>query len=325
MKRLLIGLVSLGFLLMAGSAVAQFSPRNVECIAPSDPGGGWDFTCRQMAPVLTKIGVVPGQIRSQNMAGAGGAIAFASVVNNQQGNENLLIAASTATTSRIAAGEFAGFSVDDVRWPAALGADDGVIAVSADSKFDSLDDVVAAWKEDPRSVTVVGASSVGGWDHLKVLLIADAAGIPVQDVRYTSFSSGGPAIIEVVAGRADLFTGDISEAMPQIEAGNLKGIALLADSRLDTEITADIPTSVEQGYDIVAPNWRGFYLPPGISDEAYDFWVDAFRQMADSEEWAELRAQSGIGDFRRFGDEMEEFARKQVEDIQKLLQEIGAH
>lgn len=324
MKRFLFVLTA-GLAFLAGTATAQFEPRNVECIAPSDPGGGWDFTCRQMAPILTELGLVPGTIRAQNMAGAGGAIAFAYVVSNHADNENLLVAASTATTSRIAAGEFAGFTVDDVRWPAALGADDGVLAVSVDSEFQTLEDVINAWKEDPRSVNIIGASSPGGWDHLKVLLLADAAGVPVQDVRYTSFSSGGPAIIEVVAGRGDVFTGDLSEAMPQIEAGNLKGIALFAEERLDTELTADIPTALEFGYDVVAPNWRGFYLPAGISDEVFDWWVDAFEQMGESEEWAELRERSGIGDFRRFGAEMEAFARKQVADIEQLLIDIGAH
>lgn len=324
MKRSFYVLPALVAALMFSVGFAQFQPRNVECIAPSDPGGGWDFTCRQMAPLLVELGLVPGAIRSQNMAGAGGAIAFASVVSNQKGNENLLVAASTATTSRIAAGEFAGFSADDVRWVAALGADDGVIAVRADSEYQTLEDLIAAWNADARSVSVVGASSVGGWDHLKVLLLADAAGIPVRDVRYTSFSSGGPAIIEVIAGRADVFTGDISEALAQIEAGNLKAIALLAESRLDTPLTADVPTALEAGYDVIAPNWRGFYLPPGISDEAYDWWADAFRQMAESEQWAALREQSGIGDFRRFGPEMEAFAHKQVDDIVQLLTDIGA-
>jgi len=324
MKRLFTAFAALGLVFAAGNASAQFTPGNMECIAPSDPGGGWDFTCRQMAPLLTELGFVSGNIRAQNMAGAGGAIAFAHVVNNHNDNENLLVAASTATTSRIAAGEFGDFSVDDVRWPAALGADDGVLAVAADSPLNSLADLVEAWEDNPRSVSIVGGSSAGGWDHLKVLLIADAADVPVNDVRYTSFSSGNVAIVEILAGRADVFTGDLSEALPHFEAGTLKGIALLSDSRLELDVTADIQTGIEQGFDIVAPNWRGFYLPAGISDEAYDFWVDAFETVADSDEWADLREKNGIGDFRRFGTEMEEFARRQVADIQKLLEEIGA-
>ena len=322
MQRTLRTLATLTLALALGVGLAQFQPRNVECIAPAGAGGGWDFTCRQMAAVLVELGLVPGSIQTQNLTGGGGGVAFASVVANQSGNENLIVAASTATTSRIASGEFAGFSGTDVRWVAALGADYGVLAVAPDSAYTSIEDVINAWRVDPRLVSVVGGSAVGGWDHLKVLLLADAAGIPVQPIRYTTFESGGAAVIEVVAGRADIFTGDISEVLPQVEAGNLRVLVSLSDERL--AMLPDVPTARELGYDVVGPNWRGFYMPQGISDAAYDWWVEAFRTMADSPQWEELRIRNGIEDFRRFGADMEAFALDQIQDIVDLLTEIGA-
>lgn len=322
MHRISRTLATLTIALALGVGLAQFQPRNVECIAPAGAGGGWDFTCRQMANILVEIGLVPGSIQTQNVTGGGGGVAFASVVANQTGNENLIVAASTATTSRIASGEFAGFSGTDVRWVAAVGADYGVLAVAPDSAYQTIEDVINAWRVDPRLVSVVGGSAVGGWDHLKVLLLADAAGIPVQPIRYTTFESGGAAVIEVVAGRADVFTGDISEVLPQVEAGNLRVLVALSEERLAK--LPDVPTAQELGYDVVGPNWRGFYMPQGISDAAYDWWVEAFRALADSPEWAEMREQNGIEDFRRFGAEMEAFALGQIDDIVELLTEIGA-
>ena len=129
-------------------------------------------------------------------------------------------------------------------------------------------------------------------------------------------------MIEVVAGRADVFTGDISEVLPQVEAGNLRVLVALSDERL--AMLPDVPTARELGYDVVGPNWRGFYMPQGISDAAYDWWVEAFRTLADSPEWEELRLRNGIEDFRRFGAEMEAFAADQIDDIVELLTEIGA-
>lgn len=322
MNRTTRTLAALTFALSLGFGLAQFQPRNVECIAPAGAGGGWDFTCRQIANVLVEIGLVPGSIQTQNLTGGGGGVAFASVVANQTGNENLIVAASTATTSRIASGEFAGFSADDVRWVAAVGADYGVLAVAPDSAYQSLGDVINAWQVDPRLVSVVGGSAVGGWDHLKVLLLADAAGIPVRPIRYTTFESGGAAVIEVVAGRADVFTGDISEVLPYVESGDLRVLVALSDERLAK--LPDVPTAKELGYDVVGPNWRGFYMPQGISDEAYAWWTEAFRALADSPEWEALRVQNGIEDFRRFGDEMEAFAKGQIDAIVELLTEIGA-
>ena len=304
------------------AAFAQEVPSGVQCIAPADPGGGWDFTCRTIAPVLSELGLVDGQIRTQNMAGAGGGVAYAHVVSQQEGNENLLVAASTATTTRLAQGQFQGFTANDVRWVAAVGADYGVIGVAPDSEYDSITDLMDAWAEDPGALTVVGGSAVGGWDHLKVLLAAQAAGVEnVERIPYVSFSSGGQAIIEIVGGRADVFTGDVSEALPQIEAGNLKVLAVLAEERIDN--MPDVPTAKEQGIDTVGANWRGFYVPAGISDARYQYWADAFRQLEASDQFAEIRAENGLAPFARFGDEMEQFVLDQVADIEELSARIA--
>jgi len=305
-----------------GLTAAFAQPTNVECIAPADPGGGWDFTCRTIAPVLTELGLVNGQIRTQNMAGAGGGVAFAHVVGQQEGNEDLIIAASTATTTRLAQGQFPGSTAADVRWVAAVGADYGVVGVAPDSPYNSLTELMDAWKEDTGALTMVGGSAVGGWDHLKVLLAAQAAGVEnVEQIQYVSFSRGGQAIIEIVGGRADVFTGDISEALPQIEAGNLKVVAVLSDERLSA--LPDVATAKEQGIDAVGANWRGFYVPAGVSDERFQYWADAFEQLEASDAFAEIREQNGLAPFARFGADMEQFVLDQVADIEELSARIG--
>ncbi|MFU8887405.1 MAG: Bug family tripartite tricarboxylate transporter substrate binding protein [Trueperaceae bacterium] len=321
--RILLAALTVAGLGLATVQAQGFAPRNVECIAPAGAGGGWDMICRQISDILVQLDLVPGAIRTQNLVGAGGGVAYASVVNNQRGNPNVIVAASTATTSRLAGGQFAGYTADDVRWIATVGADYGVLAVSPDSAFRNLEDVINAWNVDPSLVSTVGGSAVGGWDHLKVLLLADAAGIPVQQVRYTAFDGGGLAVIEILAGRADVFSGDVSEVLPQIEAGNLRVLTVLAPERQEG-LLADVPTAMELGYDVVGSNWRGWYMPPGIGDEAYDWWTDAFRQLAASPQWQELRPQLGLARFELFGDDMEAFAKDQVEDITKLLRSIGA-
>lgn len=316
-KLVLLALMALGLT----AAFAQ-KPSGVQCIAPSDPGGGWDFTCRTIAPVLSQLGLIDGQVRTQNMAGAGGGVAFAHVVGQQNDNENLLVAASTATTTRLAQGQFQNFTADDVRWVAAVGADYGVIGVAPDSPYDSLNDLMEQWSNDTSSLTVVGGSAVGGWDHLKVLLAAQAAGVKnVEKIQYVSFSSGGQAIIEIVGGRADVFTGDVSEALPQVEAGNLKVLAVLSDERISN--LPDVPTAKEQGIDVIGANWRGFYVPKGISEERYQYWADAFRQLEASPAYVAIREANGLAPFGRFGADMETFVKDQVADIKELSSRIG--
>lgn len=315
-------LISLLCLLGLASTLAQYSPRNVECIAPANPGGGWDFTCRVPgAQVLQELNLVSGNVRVTNLAGGGGGIAFSTVVTQRANDENLIVAASTATAARLAQNVYAGFTVDNVRWIGSIGADYGVIAVSKDSPYTSLEELLGDMRSNPGSVTFVGGSAVGGWDHLKVLLVADAAGIEdLATIRYVAFDGGGEAMVELIGGRASAFTGDISETLAQLEAGNIRVLTVLAPERVDA---VDAPSVFESGYEVIGANWRGFYMPPNISDEAYNYWVDAIRTVGESDTWSNLREENGLEEFESYGADFEAFVVEQVAAIREISERLG--
>ncbi|MGR4068540.1 Bug family tripartite tricarboxylate transporter substrate binding protein [Billgrantia sp. C5P2] len=311
------------FTLSAGSAMAFEPQGKVECLAPADPGGGWDFTCRSVGNVMEQLDLVPRSVQTVNMAGAGGGVAFAHTVSKRAGDEQLLVAASTATTTRLAQGQFPGMTADMVNWIGALGADYGVIAVAADSDYDDLPELMEALKEDPRSVKFAGGSAKGGWDHLKVLIAADAAGVEdLPRIAYLSYNNGGEAMTQVVGGHVDAFTGDISEAQGFLESGDLRVLAVLSDERLPGDF-ADIPTAKEQGIDAVGPNWRGFYMPADISDEAKQYWVDAMDTIYESQEWQDIMTNNGLMPFHMSAGEFETFVTEQINDIETLSKDIG--
>lgn len=303
-------------------SLAQFSPDGAECIAPASPGGGWDFTCRvPAAQVMPELGIVD-SIQVTNLEGGGGGVAMSNVVTQRADDNNLIVAASVATATRLAQNAYAGFTADDIRWLGALGADYGILAVASDSDIMNLDDLVARMQDDPSSLTFVGGSAVGGFDHIKPLLVARAAGIEdITQFTYVSFDGGGPALIEIKAGRANVFTGDTSEVLGDLDAGEVRVIAVFAPERV--ERLGDAMTATEQGYDVIAPNWRGFYAAPNMSDEAYDFWVDAVQQVANSEEWASLREENGLAPFESFGSDFEAFAKEQIEAMAAISRDLG--
>lgn len=302
---------------------AAFEPSNVECIAPANPGGGWDFTCRQVGRALHELGIVEEPVRVTNMAGGGGGVAFAHVVTKRNTDDSLLVAASTATVTRLAQGAYVGMNADMVRWIGTVGADYGVIAVAADSPMKTLADLMQALKERPEEVSVAGGSAFGGWDHLKVLIAAKAAGIEdVRKIKYVAYQGGGEAITALLGGHVQAFSGDISEVLGFIEAKQVRVLAVLAPERLPGGL-ADIPTAREQGVDAIGANWRGFYGPGGMSDEARAFWVDAIRRVYGSDLWKQVMEQSGLMPFGLFGEELEAFVKRQVEEIAALSREIG--
>ncbi len=184
----------LGFaaaVLLASNITAfAFEPGNTECIAPANPGGGWDFTCRQVGKALQDLSIIPGTMQVTNLAGGGGGVAYAEVVNKRNEDPNLIVAASSATATRLAQGAYPGNDMSQVRWIGAVGADYGVIAVAKDSPVQTLPELLDMIKKDPSSVSVAGGSAVGGWDHLKVLLAAKKAGIEdVRTIKYVAFDS----------------------------------------------------------------------------------------------------------------------------------------
>ena len=309
--------------LLSLSTIAATAQENPECIAPANPGGGWDFTCRQVGKSMQDLGIIEKTMQVVNLAGGGGGVAFAEVVNKRGDDNDLIVAASSATATRLAQGAYPGNTMDQVRWLASIGADYGVIAVAATSEIDSLPALLDQIKTDPTSVSVAGGSAVGGWDHLKVLIAANAYGIEeVRSVKYIAFDGGGEAVTQLLAGSVQAFTGDISEAKGFVDSGDIKVIAVLAPERLGGEF-ADMPTAREQGIDAIGANWRGFYAPVGMSDAAYDAWVARISELYASDAWKQVMAANGLAPLDLQGAAFQSFVSDSVAQIQSISRDIG--
>ncbi|MEJ2020668.1 MAG: tripartite tricarboxylate transporter substrate-binding protein [Maritimibacter sp.] len=294
-----------------------------ECIAPANPGGGWDFTCRQVGKSLQDLGLIDSTMQVTNLAGGGGGVAYAEVVNKRGDDDELIVAASSATATRLAQGAYPGNSMDQVRWLAAIGADYGVIAVADDSPLQTLPDLLDQIKTDPTSISVAGGSAVGGWDHLKVLIAASAYGIDdVRSVKYIAFDGGGEAVTQLLAGSVQAFTGDISEAKGFVDSGDIRILAVLSPDRLPGDF-ADFPTAKEQGVDAIGANWRGFYAPGNMSDDAYNAWVEKIATLYASDEWKDVMANNGLAPLDLQGADFENFVSGSVAQIQQISKDIG--
>ncbi len=317
-------LTAAGLSVVASLSFAEgYSPENPECIAPANPGGGWDFTCRQVGKSLQDLGLLDKTMQVVNLAGGGGGVAFAEVVNKRGDDNDLIVAASSATATRLAQGAYPGNSMDQVRWLATIGADYGVIAVAANSDIQTLPQLLDQVKSDPTSISVAGGSAVGGWDHLKVGIAANEYGIDdVRSVKYIAFDGGGEAVTQLLAGSVQAFTGDISEAKGFVDSGDIRVIAVLSPDRLPGDF-ASFPTAKEQGVDAIGANWRGFYAPAGMSDDAYNAWVGKIADLYATPEWKEVMANNGLAPLDLQGDAFQAFVSDSVNKIQTISREIG--
>jgi putative tricarboxylic transport membrane protein len=211
---------------------------------------------------------------------------------------------------------------DQVRFVGAIGADPGIILVGAKSPFKSLNDLVDAIKKDPMSVAFAGGSAVGGFDHLKPLMVLQRAGVAdVTKVRYVSFTGGGDAITQTIGGFTQAMSGDMSEAVGFIKSGDVRVLAVLTEERVPG--FEDIPTAKEQGLDVVAVNWRGLYIPKGVSDETFQLWADRLQKVADSNEWKKIMETNGLAPFTKVGADFQGYVDGVVGEVRTLSKELG--
>lgn len=292
-----------------------------ECIAPADPGGGWDYTCREVGRILSEQGLIDGNMQVTNMPGGVGAVAYANVAGKRPDDASLVVATSTVGVTQIAQGKYPA-GIDQMRWLAMLGADVGVIAVDDESEFKTLDDLLNAMKADPTSVIASGSSGAGGWDHIRLLLLAQAAGIEeLNTIRWVQFDGGSPAVTQMMGGQVGLVSTDLGEIKGFVESGDIRILAVLSDEPVSA--FPDLPTAKSQGYDVTGYNWRGFYTGGEVSDEDYNAWVEKLKALYDSDQWQETAKASGLEPIWRGGQEFTDYVAEQEAQMAEISREIG--
>lgn len=307
---------------LSGRAQPAFAPQNPECIAPAAPGGGFDLTCRLTTRMLSETGIVAAPIRTQNMPGGIGAVAINHINAQRRADGNVIVAVSTGSWVNMAQGRFGRWGENDVRWIGAIGADFGVIAVRRDSRFQTLGDLRAALAADPGSIPMGAGGAVGSQDWTKAALIARGAGVDPRRIRYVPFEGGGQAMAALLGGHIQVFPGDASEVRGQLEAREIRLLAVLAAERLPG-VFADVPTAREQGIEAEWPIVRGFYGPPQMPDAAYTYWVEALRRLHAHPAWPEQRAAQGLFEFNVVGPDYAELARRRTAEFRQLAREVG--
>ena len=299
---------------------AAWQPEKAECIAPANPGGGWDTICRVSSAVLQKTGALKTSMYVTNQPGGSGAVAIASVITKRKGDPGLLVAASNSLTFTMAMGRTP-HSYADVVPLAQVAAEYGGVFVRADSRYRTLGDLVAALQANPAAATFAGGSAPGSLDHIKLALLAKAIGVDPGKVPYVPFQGGGEAMTALLGGHTDAATLDVAEAAAQLEAGKIRCLGLLSEKR-STKFK-DVPTTWEQGVKVTFPIWRGLYMAPGASPEAVRYWSDAVRKMVATPEWNAEREKLGWEPVTRFGDEFARFVKDEHVRYQTLLKELG--
>lgn len=290
-----------------------------ECIAPAQPGGGFDLTCRIAQQGLEGAFDRPAQVSF--MPGGIGAVAFNMFNTTRTDDPNAIVAFSSGSILNLVTGKYGAWSVDDARWVASAGTDYGAVIVQDESPYATLDDLMTALKADPSSVTIGAGGSVGSQDWMKAAILLRTVEAEPRDMRYVAFDGGGEALAGLIGGAIQVYTGDIAEMSAHMD-GSLRILGVMSQDRLDAPFN-EIPTLTEQGYDAVWPIMRGFYVGKEVSDEDYQAWVDVFAEAHASEEFHKVQAEKGLLPLNLSGAEFDAAVREQAAELRSLAVETG--
>ena len=191
------------------------------------------------------------------------------------------------------------------------------MVVPADSPYQSMDDLVTAWRADPAHVAWTGG---GSFDQLVMADIARTADVPVADTTYIPSDGGGEAIQALLNGTAQASAGGFADIYPQVEAGRLRALGVVAAEPLAG--VEEIPTLRSQGYDVTLTNWRALFVPPGVSAEERTELEALIAEAVDTPEWKEAVQRNYWNPVPLSGAELEEFIAAEKERIGTLTEEI---
>jgi putative tricarboxylic transport membrane protein len=302
----------------SSSAAAGAPASGLQYMVPNSPGGGYDTTARTAAQVMEKEGIT-GPVQVFNLPGAGGTVGLQRVVN-ENGNGKLAMqmglgVVGAAYTQKSAA------KLSETTPIAKLIEEAGAIVVQKDSPYQDINQLVDAWKKDPKGMAVGGGSSPGGPDHLLPMQLANAVGIDPSEVSYVSYDGGGELLPAILGRKIAFGASGFGEFLDQVEAGDVRILAVTSAERV--QALPDVPTLKEKGIDLEFTNWRGVVAPPGISDADKAVWVDAFTKMHDSQSWKDELEKRGWVDAFATGDQFASFIQQQDQQVAELLKTLG--
>jgi putative tricarboxylic transport membrane protein len=291
--------------------------RGLRVLVPNAPGGGYDITARTAAKAMEDA-KISGAVEVFNLPGAGGTVGLGRTVN-ESGNDRLVMSMGLGVVGSVYTNESPA-TLADTTPIARLTQETEIVVVGKDSPLRTFDDLRAAWTADPGAVPVGGGSSPGGPDHLAPMLMAEGIGIDPRAVNYISYDGGGELLAAVLGGKVAFGVSGLGEYADQIEAGELRVLAVTAPERVPG---VDAPTLKEAGVDVEFTNWRGIVAPPGLDEAGRAELVAAFTALRESPEWAEALQRNGWQDAFLPGDGFGAFLGAESDRVAGVLRNLG--
>jgi tripartite-type tricarboxylate transporter receptor subunit TctC len=320
MKRLAGLALSLGIALAPGMPQAQdaWPARPITLVVPYGAGGYTDLVGRLTARYVEKALGKP--VIVDNRAGAGGIVGTQAVAN-------AAIDGYTFCVCSIGAISIAPFDpnqkvgYDPLRDLAPVGVVSSisqVVIANKDLPVTTLAELVSYAKANPGKLNY-GSSGAGGLTHYSVELFQARTGIKVVHIP---FKGGAPSTAAVVSGEVDFSFANMTDALPQVQAGSVRGLAVTSLKR--SPHLPDLPSVHEAALpDFVVETWNAIMAPGKTPEPIVRKLSEILIAMADDPEVKDIMRRAGADTVKTTHQQFRAQIVREIAQWKPLIQEIA--
>jgi tripartite-type tricarboxylate transporter receptor subunit TctC len=309
------GLFAVGAIASTSASAQQYPTQPVTLVVAFAAGGFADSVARLFSDELgKKLGQ---SIVVENRGGAGGNLGARTVANAPSDGHTILV-----TTTSVAVNETLyknkGYASSDLRGVAIVGSTPEALIVNPANPAKNLKEFIEGAKTKPITFGTAGvgtSSYIAGEYFFKHLAKVEAIHVPYQ--------GGAPAMNALMGGHVDSNALTLPPAVPHINSGRLRGIAIASEKRLDA--VKDVPTYVESGYPgFIATSWVGFFIHAKTSDAIVDKLNGAIGEILNSAEIQAKLKTMGLEPKPGSAANAQAFFKAEIDNWGKMVRAIGA-
>ncbi len=302
---------------MPGAGAEEAYPsRAIRLIVPYGAGGASDVMARYFGQKLTELWKA--NVVIENMAAAAGTVAYTTVARAQPDGYTLAYGTSSIAVNAALRTKSSPYDpIKDFRPISSLLSVQNVLVVPVALPVKSVAELVALAKQKPGALNYVSLGP-GSTPHLSMELFRSAAGITVQQVPYKLTTQ---AYTDLIDGRVQLWLASMPSALPFIQSGKLRALAVAGPSR--SAALPDVPTLIESGVAAETTFWQGLFAPAGVAPDVAGKLNRAVHDIVAQPEtkawYLKLGAELGAGTPEQLGAEV----RKEMEKWTAIAKQIG--
>ncbi|MGQ4275343.1 Bug family tripartite tricarboxylate transporter substrate binding protein [Terrihabitans sp. B22-R8] len=307
------------------SASAWEPTKTVEFIVPAGTGGGADQMARMLQGVIQKHNLMPQPLVVINKSGGAGAEGFLDAKGSNRNPHKIIITLSNLFTTPLATG--IPFKWEDLTPVAMLALDEFVLWVNAESPYKTAADYLSALKAGANNEFKMAGTGSKQEDQIITAAIEQVTG---HKITYVPYKGGGDVAAQLVGGHVTSSVNNPIEAVAHWRAGKLRPLCVFDDQTMpytekvtETQGWADIPTCKSQGLDVDYLMLRGIFMPPGVTDEQKQYFVDLFNKVRETPEWKDFMSKGAFNTTFLTGDDFKKWLTEASERHQDLMTKAG--